>query len=86
MDFNQLIFHIFKGADVRSIDYQGMSGVHWGVLKGHLDIVRLLIQYKGYVNDLANLPHGKIHETFMPGWKKKQNFFWEKSGNAKLVK
>jgi hypothetical protein len=59
-----------------------MSGVHWGVLRGHLDILRLLIGNKAFLNNLANLPHGKIHETFMPGWKKKQKVFWEKSANV----
>ena len=68
-----------KGADINQKDHQGMSAVHWSVVRDHLDVVRVLVDGGAFLNDVANLPHGKIHETFLPGWKTQQKTFWQKS-------
>ena len=68
-----------KGADINQKDHQGMSAVHWSVVRDHLDVVRVLVDGGAFLNDVANLPHGKIHETFLPGWKNQQKTFWQKS-------
>jgi ankyrin repeat protein len=52
--------NICQGAEMNVTDHQGMSAVHWAVVRGHLDVVRLLVDLGAFLNNIANLPHGKI--------------------------
>ncbi len=43
----------FQGADTTVRDNEGMCALHWSVLRGHLDAVRLLLGRGAHVNNIA---------------------------------
>ena len=41
---------LMKPYDVK---IQGMSSLHWGCCKGHLDAVKFLVEHKAYPNQMS---------------------------------
>lgn len=52
--FHQLSYYLFFC--VQNIQpaclFQGMTALHWGCSKGHLDAVKLLIEYQAFPNHM----------------------------------
>ena len=58
------ILSCLQGAETNHTDHQGMSAVHWGVVRGHLDVVRLLVQCSP-LNAITLDPHKSDHNNRM---------------------
>lgn len=45
-------FFLFYATSLYACMFQGMTALHWGCSKGHLDAVKLLIEYQAFPNHM----------------------------------